>query len=83
MEPAADGGRLRGLADVARGCRGGVEVAAVARRFWSLSSRRVAPTLSGGGHPGGGPSGPCELAEVVAGQVECPLDVGFDVAAQA
>jgi hypothetical protein len=37
---------------------------------------------SGGDHLGGGPSGSGEFAEVVAGEVEGPLDLGFDLAAQ-
>jgi hypothetical protein len=37
---------------------------------------------SAGDHLGGGPSGSGELAEVVAGEVEDPLDLGFDLAAQ-
>ena len=43
---------------------------------------RVVLEPSVGGHLGGGPSGSGEFAEVVAGEVEGPLDLGFDLAAQ-
>jgi len=42
----------------------------------------VALEPSVGHHLGGGPSGSGEFAEVVAGEVEGPLGVGFDLAAQ-
>ena len=47
-------------------------------RVW----RRVVLEPLVGGHLGGGPSGSGEFAEVVAGEVEGPLDLGFDLAAQ-
>lgn len=44
--------------------------------------QRLAPLPSVGGQLGGCPSGTGELAEVVAGKVEGPLDVGLDLAAE-
>ena len=59
---------------------------------WQRDHLRL-PTLVGspgvtlgpsvGGQLDGCPSGPGELAEVVTGQVEGPLDLGFDLAAEA
>ena len=68
-------GMRRGLA-VTRGLPGCTPFACL--RVW----RRVVLEPSVGGHLGGGPSGSGEFAEVVAGEVEGPLDLGFDLAAQ-
>src|SRR5680860_1740440 len=60
----------------------GVEITAGDRGVDSRCAAGVSPSPSGGGQLGGCPSGPCEFAEVVAGQVEGPLEVGFDLAAE-
>lgn len=64
-----------------RVCRHGLAVTRGLPGCTPFACLRVVLETLGGGHLGGGPSGSGEFAEVVAGEVEGPLDLGFDFAA--